>query len=285
MSKYKQDISKFVKGLENKLTDKVVRASDATIEQNGRKDGKCKGLERRASSKCCFYCMSHEGTYSFASVDSGAMGGKHEACKCKVTPIFKKQTKEQRVASRDADILLEKARKHEKQTTQMLKSLENESMKLEGLDYRLKSKSSLERKFLSDALKMDCLPKEAYKGINDVLRYTYVVDEKQFYNCFAEIRSALEEKGYNFIKVKNSLKSKGVMYRGVNTVVEMPDGYLFELQFHTSDSLKFKEIVHKLYEEYRQLKSTSKRAKILEKQMIEISNQVATPTGSDMVKL
>lgn len=32
--------------------------------------------------------MSHEGTYSFNSVNDGAMGGRHEACKCKVTPVF-----------------------------------------------------------------------------------------------------------------------------------------------------------------------------------------------------
>lgn len=132
---------------------------------------------------------------------------------------------------------------------------------------------------------MGCSPEKASKDIKDVLRYTYIVDDKLFYNCFPKIRETLKDKGYNFYRIKNSLKRKGVMYRGVNTVVKMPDGYLFELQFHTSDSLEIKEIVHKLYEEYRQLNPNSNRAKILEKQMIEISDSVAIPKGAEMIKL
>lgn len=91
-----QQIDKFKKGMENKLTDVIILASWATMEGNARRDKKCKGLKRKASSKCCVYCMSHEGTYSFSSVNDGAMGGKHEACKCKVTPVFEFQTKEQK---------------------------------------------------------------------------------------------------------------------------------------------------------------------------------------------
>ena len=282
---YKQKLDSFVSGLENKLTDVVILAAWAVMEKNARQDKKCKGLKRSASSKCCAYCMSHEGTYTSEQVDAGAMGGRHEACKCKVTPVFETQTKQQKEASKEAREMHENAKRNETNTTALLRSLENEGLRLEGLDYRLKSKESLERKILSDASEKGNSAKEAAEGIKDVLRYTYVADEKRFYNCFAEVRQTLEEKGYNFYRVKNSLKSKGVMYRGVNTVVETSDGYLFELQFHTADSLKIKEVVHKLYEEYRQLDPKSKRALTLEKRMIEISDQIPIPKGVEMVKL
>lgn len=85
---YKQKLDSFVSGLENKLTDVVILAAWAVMEKNARQDKKCKGLKRSASSKCCAYCMSHEGTYTSEQVDAGAMGGRHEACKCKVTPVF-----------------------------------------------------------------------------------------------------------------------------------------------------------------------------------------------------
>lgn len=103
-----QQIDKFKKGMENKLTDVIILASWATMEGNARRDKKCKGLKRKASSKCCVYCMSHEGTYSFSSVNDGAMGGKHEACKCKVTPVFQeiKTIKETKKKSR-SDIINE----------------------------------------------------------------------------------------------------------------------------------------------------------------------------------
>ena len=85
---YKQKLDSFVSGLENKLTDVVILAAWTVMENNARQDKKCKGLKRSASSKCCAYCMSHEGTYTSEQVDTGAMGGRHEACKCKVTPVF-----------------------------------------------------------------------------------------------------------------------------------------------------------------------------------------------------
>lgn len=282
---FKQQAEKFVSGLENKLTDVVILAAWATMKNNGRKDKKCKGLKRSASSKCCTYCMSHEGTYSFSSVDAGAMGGRHEACKCKITPVFEYQTSTQKEATKEARRLLEKANEHETQTTALLKSLENDGRKLEGLNFRLKGKASLERKILSDATEKGCSLQEASKNIKDVLRYTFVVDEKRFYESFAEVRTTLENKGYNLVRVKNSLKSKGKMYRGVNTIVETSDKYLFELQFHTADSLKIKEIVHPLYEQYRLLDPKSKEALELEKRMIEISNKIAIPEGAEMVKL
>ena len=93
----KQQIDKFKKGMENKLTDAIVLASWATMEGNAKRDKKCKGLKRKASSKCCVYCMSHEGTYSFNSVNDGAMGGRHEACKCKIFAIFSRDMKTQKL--------------------------------------------------------------------------------------------------------------------------------------------------------------------------------------------
>ena len=80
--------TKIKQGMENKLTDAMILASWATMKNNGRRDKRCKGLKRKASSKCCVYCMSHEGTYTSQQVNDGAMGGRHEACKCKVTPVF-----------------------------------------------------------------------------------------------------------------------------------------------------------------------------------------------------
>lgn len=83
-----QQVEKFKQGMENKLTDVMILASWATMKKNGKRDKRCRGLKRKASSKCCVYCMSHEGTYTSEQVDDGAMGGRHEACKCKVMPVF-----------------------------------------------------------------------------------------------------------------------------------------------------------------------------------------------------
>lgn len=157
-NKFAQNIEKFISGLENKLTDTVVCASNETIKQNAKRDKKCKGLKRTASSKCCKYCMSHEGTYTSEEVDAGKLGGRHEACKCKISAIFGFAQKI--TAKSEARNLLNNAKKYETGTTALLQGLENDSCKLVGLDYRLKSQESLEGKLLSDASEKGCSAKE-----------------------------------------------------------------------------------------------------------------------------
>ena len=63
------------------------------------------------------------------------------------------------------------------------------------------------------------------------------------------------------IEVTNTLKDVSASYRGINTLVQNARGYVFELQFHTKESLEVKEKNHKLYEEQR-LASTSKLRKL-----------------------
>ena len=70
---------------------------------------------------------------------------------------------------------------------------------------------------------------------------------------FADIRRPLEGLGYKFVRVKNTLKDESAVYRGVNTQVKTPDGYTFEIQFHTPQSLAIKEKNHVLYEQARVL--------------------------------
>lgn len=95
-NEFKQDTEKFVQGLENKLVDAAALGAWAVMRGNAKRDKKCKGLKRTASSKCCKYCTSLEGTYTSDEVDAGKLGGRHEACKCKITPVFEVQTEKQK---------------------------------------------------------------------------------------------------------------------------------------------------------------------------------------------
>lgn len=282
-NEFKQETDRFIKGLENKLTDVVILASWATMENNARRDKKCKGLKRSASSKCCTYCMSHEGTYTSQQVDAGAMGGRHEACKCKVMPVFEVQTKEQKEAAKEARRLLEEAKKYEELTTILLKSLEKDGVFLEGLEYRLKSKESLERKILKDAREKKIEIKIAALNINDVLRYTFILDEDAFYESYKAISIVLAQEGYNYKQIKNTLKLKNVRYRGINALIEIRGNYVFELQFHTKKSFKVKQITHPMYEEFRQIGILKKRKDELEKEITEISNQIPMPRGVEKI--
>ena len=84
-----------------------------------------------------------------------------------------------------------------------------------------------------------------------------------------------------FVRVKNTLKDESAVYRGVNTQVKTPDGYTFEIQFHTPQSLAIKEKNHVLYEQARVLDLSKEddmtKFAELNRQMQENSRKIPTP--------
>lgn len=56
-------------------------------------------------------------------------------------------------------------------------------------------------------------------------------------------------------------------------------GYQFEVHFHTEQSLKIKEVNHRMYEEYRLAGTSQSRRDELAKKMISNSNSIETPAG------
>lgn len=185
-----------------------------------------------------------------------------------------------------AQSLLTDARQHEPDVSALLRSLEAEGTSLAGFDYRLKGQGSLARKIRTDAAMAGIEEQRAAGLIHDVLRYTYTMPTESFASEFARIRAALEAAGYNMAKVKNSLQHERQAYRGVNTQVAAPDGYVFELQFHTPESLNVKESLnHPLYERARLAETSAEERAELTRQMVENSAAIPTPPGIEGVAL
>lgn len=192
-----------------------------------------------------------------------------------------------KTAERRTDKLLAKAQAIEPVVTQTLKSLQTDNRHLAGLEYRLKSRESLMRKIMSN-VKVRGVKLNTKEKINDVLRYTFESDAMYFVDNFADIRSSLEGLGYKFVRVKNTLKDKSAVYRGVNTQVKTPDGYTFEIQFHTPQSLAIKEKNHVLYEQARVLDLSTldgkNKSDKLERQMLINSQTISVLPRIDEVK-
>lgn len=173
----------------------------------------------------------------------------------------------------------------EPETTSFLQSLQRVGSTLAGLDFRLKGQQSLARKIRTDSHDKTMSEQEAADSIHDVLRYTDQLQTASFADEFARIRAELEKAGYTLVKVKNTLQSTGVTYRGVNCQFETPDGFKFELQFHTPESLALKENeLHKLYEEQRLPDTDPKRRAELVRRMIELSDGLSTPPNIEEVR-
>ena len=178
-------------------------------------------------------------------------------------------------------IYYNKALQKEPQITEFIKkqAVEN-GFKIQGLNYRIKSKESylrkIESKYSENGNKYE---------INDILRYTYIgsnnkLTEKTLYNI-----QDMKQKGYETIKIQNTWNDKNNPYKGINTIVKDKDGFKFEVQYHTQESFNLKNNeMHELYEKARVLEKNSEEYLNLSKQMFDMSEKLHIPKDIEKVK-
>mmetsp|Transcript_63662 Transcript_63662/g.160677 ORF Transcript_63662/g.160677 Transcript_63662/m.160677 type:complete len:446 (-) Transcript_63662:99-1436(-) len=141
--------------------------------------------------------------------------------------------------------------------------------KMDGLDYKFKSRESLLRKInkVIDNLEMKALeagdkakPVDPHSVVwlqmCDSFRYTMIVPTATYTNAVKQTMKAMEKKGFAPIALRNYWGG-GDGYQGINDNFAVPwagspDGKIrFELQFHTPESFKYKMDSHDLYEVIR----------------------------------
>lgn len=144
----------------------------------------------------------------------------------------------------EASQIREKSEKAEPGITRDMKALEEQSGgKLAGLEHRLKSPESIERKLQDEGA--------APEDINDPLRYTLTFPSDQLADGANEVMEQMEDMGYTNEEVKNTFKPDKP-YMGINTTFSKGDQQ-FEVQFHTPESYAIKDESHGLYDVRRGL--------------------------------
>ena len=167
-------------------------------------------------------------------------------------------------------------------TNDVIKSVKSVNANMYGLDNRLKQINSLAAKIGSDAKSDGVSFKEASKGINDVIRYTAVLDNDSFVNGYKSIKNNLTNKGYSEEKCKNfftKFRDGQVQHKALQTTYKSPQGAKFELQFQTLESQAAKELKIPLYEESRKIGTSPSRRNEIIKQMHELADNVTDPVG------
>lgn len=170
-----------------------------------------------------------------------------------------------------------KYEKLEPQITQELKdATENAGGMLVGLDFRMKSLSSavdrMEKNGSGKGAAFDV--DKALYGVKDILRYTACFEDSKFEQGIQGVVSSITPK-YQLGRVLNRMHD-GSLYKGINCLFTDGKGHVFELQFHTPESLKAKdglivdlknqkiykddslESSHKYYEQTREVKTRAK---------------------------
>lgn len=153
-------------------------------------------------------------------------------------------------------------------------------MSLEGFQYRLKTKES----FLGK-IKREYSPDGNEYEVKDIIRYTYTADSSELADKTLKAIDEHRSMGYNTVKVTNSWDNDLNPYKGINTIVQAPNGQKFEIQYHTPESFAVKNgEMHRFYEEWRHLPRDSGKRAELETAMKKLSAPMIRPKNIERVK-
>lgn len=176
----------------------------------------------------------------------------------------------------------------EKTITKDIKDAAKESKsKLYGLENRLKTVDSIQRKINKKQIEDNKTEKESIESIHDSIRYTTISDTKDFVSSYESFKKFMERSGYTETKCKNyfNLFNQGVVkHKAVQSQFSTKDGFEFEVQFQTPESQDAKTKKIPLYEERRKVGIDSTRAKELENEMEKLALKVPDPPGIERIK-
>lgn len=159
--------------------------------------------------------------------------------------------------------------------------------KLYGLENRLKTVDSIQRKINKKQIEDGKTEKESMESIHDSVRYTTISDTKDFVSNYESFKKRMNDLGYTETECKNYFDqfNKGlVKHKAVQSQFSDKDGFTFEVQFQTPESQKAKTEKIPLYEERRKVGIDSDRAKELEKEMEMLALKVPDPPGIEEIK-
>jgi len=86
------------------------------------------------------------------------------------------------------------------------------------------------------------------------------------------------------LKLTTSIYFLHIYYKGIHINAVTPNGQKFEIQFHSPESLKVKDVIHPMYEEWRNPRTSVERKNDLGQIMQAISSNLQNPKGVDTVQ-
>lgn len=168
---------------------------------------------------------------------------------------------------------------------------------LYGLKYKLKTEKSLADKYSRIMKRNKITLNEAAKLVKDGIRFTIVFPNERYVDGVVSLWAQLKEKGFKSITRKDKDEIRwdiGDGYQGINSLITNDNNIPIEMQFHTKESIKYKDkLLHPLYEKLKincdeklslkemedQLKKSNINPKCIsyKKQLIEAENKIPIP--------
>jgi hypothetical protein len=185
------------------------------------------------------------------------------------------------VAERAADLVAQAAAAEPSVTPLLIETARELGGEMIKLEHRLKTRESTERK-LRLQLAEPLAPPLASIVLDDLLRYTMRIEDQPPGHYMQAIGLALERieaAGHRVVRVKNYWPAND-SYSGLHVVLSTRSGLVWELQFHTSESLVVQAKTRDLYEELRRSETPRVRKRQLFDEMTRAWNLVPIPNGA-----
>lgn len=180
-----------------------------------------------------------------------------------------------RFASSSSGAVYKEAVKREPRiTSDVSSSVKNNGASLYGLQNRLKTKKSIERKIKN-------------KEVKDAVRYTAILSDDKFVKQYNGIKRDLAKQGYKETRCKNyfeEYKKGTVSHKSVQCNYQTKDGYTFEMQYQTKASQQVKDKKVPLYEEARNPKTSTTRKGEIIVEMKLMADGVPDPVDISKIK-
>lgn len=175
-------------------------------------------------------------------------------------------------------------------TMDMLEIADELGTSMEGLEYSVKTASSIKSKIerkADSAIRQGKLPKsdaEYVQETGDLIRYTQIVP----HDCMAAMTgrtiALLESKGYVLEKVDNKYLNPKGRYKAIHLDIANAQGVHFEMQIHSRQTLAANRATHAMYEEWRSPETPVERKEQLYRDIRSIYAAVPQPKGIMAVK-
>lgn len=162
---------------------------------------------------------------------------------------------------------------------------------LDGLENAVKAASHIVDKANRRAKSKgsELTQEEIAADLNDLVRYSAIIDKEHYVDATLALISALESNGYEVIEIDNRFLGKDghedltLPYRAIHLGVK--DGNrIIEIQVHDHSSQAIRESTHEIYEHMRQLDKQSDEYRRLDQQRLDAWSTYQNPIGIERIQ-